>query len=411
MKRRTVVAGALLVAFSAFIGWRMIYPPNYISISDWFALPIATVGAAQPQFGLSAQACGACHADSAHEWASTMHARVWDDPYFRADWRHEGGKQICGNCHTPLDRQQEKQVLGFHGDDRWNPVLAPNPAFDPALRQEGITCAACHVRDGVVYGPLPGLAAPHPTAAWTNPNEACVRCHAVRNNSWDSFLRQPPCGTVAEIERARAPDVHAPRPAPDDGYLQASPIADPRALHCVECHMPSVERALTPGGPVRQARRHLWRGGHDPQAIRAALTIDFAKSSLPAGETRYNLTLVNTGAAHDVPTGAPDRHLTVTLQVVDAAGTALKSQTFALERATIGRPFLIDLWDTRLRPNIAQNFALTVPADGKGAAVEAVVRYWLMSPTHRDRLDYRLPISDEIYRERIPVAEPNARTN
>ncbi len=30
---------------------------------------------------------------------------------------------------------------------------AENPRFDAELQQEGVTCAACHVKDGVIYGP------------------------------------------------------------------------------------------------------------------------------------------------------------------------------------------------------------------------------------------------------------------
>ena len=390
----------------------MVRPPHFFPVADWFATPISTAGASQPQFDLSAEACGACHSDISHEWSSTFHAHVWTDPFFQADWRKEGSNQICRNCHTPLDRQQEALALGFRGGDRWSPVLAPNPMFDSSLRQQGITCAACHVRQGVVYGPWAGLEAPHPTAAWTNANEACVRCHAVVNKSWDSFLSLPPCGTIAEIERARPAESAAARSAPPgDGYLDASPVANVAALGCVECHMPSVDRPLAPGSPARQARRHLWLGGHDPAAVRAALAINFAKSPEVSGETRYTLTIANTGAAHDVPTGTPDRHLTVTLQVVDAAGQPLQTQTSTLERTVIGRPFLFDLSDTRLRPNTPRSYSLTVPAGGRGVAVEAIVRYWLMNPSHRDHIAYRLPISEEIYRERIPVAGPFAHTD
>ena len=38
-----------------------------------------------------------------------------------------------------------------------------NQDFDQALREEGITCAGCHVRDGVILGPFDDAVAPHPT--------------------------------------------------------------------------------------------------------------------------------------------------------------------------------------------------------------------------------------------------------
>jgi hypothetical protein len=409
MNRLTAIAGALLAAaFTAFIGWRMVYPPKYIDVSDWFATPIATTGAAQPSFDISAQACGACHTDHAREWAQTMHAHVWDDPAFQADWRVEGGSPICLNCHTPLDRQQENLVIGSTGGDPWRPALAPNPTFDASLRDQGVTCAACHVRDGKIFGPWPSLDAPHPTAAWASPNESCIRCHLAANTSKTSFLSKPPCGTIAEIEPARAPGATAPTPSAD-GYLTAPPISHPAALGCVECHMPSVERALTPGGPARPSRRHLWLGGHDRATVRSALTIDFAKTDAPSGATHVALTLANTGANHFVPTGPADRHLTVKLQALDAENHPVQTQEFMLGRTVLGRPFLIDLQDTRLQPNKPQTFVMTVPTAAKAVAVEATVRYWLMSNSHREKLAFTLPISDEIFRERIPVVSAAAK--
>ncbi len=399
MKRRVAVAGALIAALAVFIGGRIVHPPDYIDVSDWFAAPIATLGASRPQFDLSAEACGGCHKDSAQEWSQTLHAQAWEDAAFQADWRHQGYSPVCRNCHTPLDRQQ--QTLVVHGGDPWSPEEAPNPAFDARLREQGITCAACHVRDGKVYGPWENMTAPHTTAAWTNPNETCIRCHLATNTSPVSFLRQPPCGTIGEIEPARQ-DPAAQHPS-KDGYLNVSPISDPAALRCVECHMPSVERPLASGGPVRQARRHFWRGGHDLATVRAALTIDFSKSTETSGDARVTLNIANTGANHDVPTGPADRALTVTLEQIDATGRVLQSQTFTLQRKVLGRPFLIDLWDTRLRPNAPQTYSLTVPARGEGV-VEAVVRYWLMNSAHSKKLDFRLPISTEIFRERIPLS-------
>lgn len=407
MKRRAAIAGALLAALAAYVGGRIVDPPNYIDVSDWFAAPIVTLGASPLQFDLSAEACGGCHKDSAQEWSQTMHAHVWDDAAFQADWRHQGYSPICRNCHTPLDRQQESLVVGFRGGDRSSPELAPNPAFDANLRQQGVTCAACHVRDGKVYGPWANGAAPHKTAAWTNPNETCVRCHLAANTSRVSFLRQPPCGTIGEIEPARQ-NPAAQQPS-EDGYLNVSPIANPAALRCVECHMPSVDRPLASGGPVRPARRHLWRGGHDPATVRAALTINFTRSTEPSGATRYSLEIANTGANHHVPTGPVDRALTVTLQRMDAVGRVLQSQTSKLERRVLGRPFLLDLWDTRLRPNAPQTYSLIAPAGAEGE-VEAVVRYWLMSPSHSEKLDVRLPISTEIFRERMPLVAPIAHS-
>ena len=103
------------------------------------------------------------------------------------------------NCHIPLDRQQEHFILGFRDSDKLNPVLAPNPDFDPTLQQEGVTCVACHLRDGKIVGVLGTTDAPHPVKMIDDPNQICMRCHVVEGNRWDTLFRLPPCGTVAEI--------------------------------------------------------------------------------------------------------------------------------------------------------------------------------------------------------------------
>ena len=80
-----------------------------------------------------------------------------------------------------------------------------------------------------------------------------------------------------------------------------------RVLGCVQCHMPLVRRALVEGGVIRDTRKHLWRGGHDPDMVKKALTIDFAEAPRPGQGARvFHLTLTNSGAAHYVPTGTAD---------------------------------------------------------------------------------------------------------
>ena len=57
---------------------------------------------------------------------------------------------------------------------------------------------------------------------------------------------------------------------------------------------------------------------------------------------------MNTGAAHLLPTGTPDRHLSVHLRVLDGRDAVIEEHTHLLKRTTLWRPFIIDLWDTRL---------------------------------------------------------------
>ncbi len=296
-----------------------------------------------------------------------------------------------------------------------------------------MTCAACHVRDGKILGPYGNEDASHPVTKLKEPNQVCVRCHVVGGKRWDTFFRFPPCGTVAEIRATASRERDNGEPGSRTRPLSAGagaaqglgeqskgetalPLAgrtgeivvpDSAALNCVECHMPLVERPIVVGGKVRRARRHLWRGGHDPAMGKQALELQFEQVPSNSPDKRsYSLTLTNVGAAHYVPTGTPDRHLTVSLRLLDACGGIIKEERGLIKRKILWRPFIVDLWDTRLPRGQPRTFTLeyataTTPTP---AAVEAVVRYYLVDEKRRRRIGYENaePLSYEVFRRRIP---------
>jgi hypothetical protein len=349
---------------------------NIFVVSPAFERPVDT-GAAPAVLGkLRAADCGACHPRQYRDWKTTVHSRAWTEPYFQADWAFDGRQQICRNCHTPLDRQQENRVLGFRDRAKWDPVLAPNPNFDAALQKEGVSCAGCHLRDGKILGPGKSANAPHPTEKFSDPNEVCLRCHVVQGNRWDTFYKLPPCGTVAEI-------------AATDGRLEGRSgeyaVRDVAGLGCVQCHMPEG--------------RHLWRGGHDPAMVRSALGATLSQSSGRSAQ----LVLENTGAAHFLPTGTPDRHLTVRLRALDAGGRVLAQTSATLQRTILWRPFIVDLWDNRLPRGAPRRYSLELPAETR--VVEAQVRYHLLGEARRSRIGYRPeePIDYPVFDQRLAI--------
>src|SRR5256712_7526260 len=103
---------------------------------------------------LKAEECGKCHREIYEEWKTSYHAQAFTDPFFRAYWRKDGEVWICLNCHTPLANQQPALITEVPRNRVAKAVTAPNPDYDQALQQEGITCAGCHVRDGVILGPF-----------------------------------------------------------------------------------------------------------------------------------------------------------------------------------------------------------------------------------------------------------------
>jgi cytochrome c553 len=429
--RKTILLLLLLLAI--FLAWRFIRPLNIFVVTDAFDLPEDTSVIPEPLAGLGARECAVCHPDFYAEWRTTIHSQAWTEPYFQADWVFDNSQQICRNCHTPLDRQQPQLVLGFRDKEKWDPILAPNPDFDPGLQHEGVTCAACHVRDGKIVGVLGIQDAPHPVQQLADPNEVCVRCHVVDGDRWDTFFRFPPCGTVAEIQsnpdsRLSPADIETlsadqdnvavlPVTASGETPVQAGhpqgktgeiSMPDTASLGCVQCHMPLVQRPLVEGGPVRPVRRHLWRGGHDPDMVKSGLQVRFEEASGASTATRtFVLTLTNVGAAHYLPTGTPDRHLTVDLRLLDSEGRVLQEQNHSLKRTVIWRPFIIDLWDTRLPRWQPRSYALSIPANSreKTVAVEAIVRYHLLDEKRRKRIGYenKAPIAYEVFRQKLPV--------
>ena len=382
---------------------------NIFVVSPAFERPVATDAVPAPLATLHAEECAVCHRAFYDEWRTTMHSQAWTDPYFQVDWRFDGAQQICKNCHTPLDRQQESLVLGFRDQNKWEPILAPNPAFDRALQHEGVTCTACHFRAGKILG-VRGAPAPHPVERIADPNEICLRCHVVGGERWDTFYRLPPCGTVAEIAAAAtlepgASSARTKLPLATSGEIAVSDVA---TLGCVQCHMPLTERPVAKDGASQPVRRHLWRGGHDPETVKGALTANLAETpSAPPGKRVFTLTLTNTGAAHFLPTGTPDRHLTVRLRLLDAAGAVIGEDVHVLKRTILWRPFIVDLWDTRLPRGAARTFNIDVARDAepRPAAVEVVVTYHLLDEARRKRIGYEnaTPIAYEVHRKRVTI--------
>ena len=376
---------------AAFLAWRFLRPMNIFVVSEAFERPIETSGMSPTLGTLRAADCGACHQREYDEWKSTIHAAAWTDPYYQVDWVFDGSQQLCNNCHIPLDRQQEARVLGFRDRDKWDPVLAPNPEFDPVLKQEGVTCAGCHLRQGRILGPRGSPDAPHPASKFSDPNESCVRCHVVQGERWDTFYRMPPCGTIAEVAAGKG------RFEGRSGEFEVRNLAE---LGCVQCHMPALEERRADKGTARVHRSHTWRGGHDPDTLRSALTVSLSVSTQTGGGRAADLVLKNTGAGHFVPTGTPDRHLTVRLRALAADGRVLRELTDTLERTILWRPFIVDLRDTRLPHDASRRFTLEVTADTH--AVEAQVRYHLLAEARRKRIGYEPgePISYVIFDQR-----------
>ncbi len=234
-----------------------------------------------PQFGglaphpaqlasLAPAACGTCHVAQFADWQGSLHRRamgpgVTGQLVALAD---PAGAGECTRCHAPLAEQSEALARS----------VAARASADEGLHASGLTCAACHMREGRVYGPArrdasvpAGDTAAWPHRGWT-PAAAfedarfCASCHQFGPDGY--ALNGKPLENTYEEWRA-SPQAAAGRA-------------------CQDCHMPG--------------RRHLWRGIHDPQMVREALTIETSAATLRAGEVALDVVLRNTGAGHHFPT-------------------------------------------------------------------------------------------------------------
>ena len=350
---------------------------------------------------IHAASCGLCHAAIYAEWQTATHAVALQDLQFQFEWRRQDQLWLCINCHTPLANQLEQVVVGLRGGDYLRPVFEPNPRFDRELQQESITCATCHVRDGAIIGPGLGGDPPHPVR--TDPEllsqRTCERCHNVSATLSSTLVCNFSTG-----------DEWDESPAREEGRS------------CIDCHMPSVERQIAAGGPVRTSHQHRWPGSgiakfpEDVQTVRAAYVPGY-EIELSARHTstderpgvRIELVITNSRSGHALPTGDVERFITLNVSVEDAAGASVWTHEERIGERWEWYPAARQLSDNSLRPGERRVLELEAPIEG--AAAETL---FVEVIAHNHRMDEqnarlsgilgRYPLSVETMRERVPVS-------
>ena len=344
---------------------------------------------------LRAESCGTCHPAIYDEWKTSIHAQAYRDPFFHAYWTKDKQTWVCLNCHSPLENQQPTLITEIPRDRVERAVQAPNPQYDADYQHEGVTCAACHVRDGMVLGPFDDAVAPHPTKAdpTFRTTQLCYRCHSVVGGP-AQFYNGGPCGTYPEYE---------------GGYWMKE-----RGFICQSCHMPEIERPVATGGPLRKGRQHLWRGGHDPAMVKQAVDIKVVAEPAepkPGDKVHVTLTLTNAGAGHKLPTGDPDRHFTVEFAVEDKSQKVLERQQETMGRWILWQPAIIELHDNRLMPLASRDytFEYQLPKDVTGLTLITKVRYHIQTERQHQMLidKYGLTAPDPyfftVYERAVPL--------
>lgn len=318
---------------------------------------------------LRAKTCGSCHKAIYEEWRVSTHARAWlDDAQFQEELAksRRGPKDVtwmCINCHTPLVNQLPKLVVGLNKGDLGQPIYATNPIYDAALQKDAITCAVCHVRDGVVLGPYGNTKAPHPVRK--DPQllsaQICLRCHQA-TATFPELTLACVFNTGQELAKSRYGR---------EGYT------------CQRCHMPALERPTTNlATPSRATRRH-WFGGslipkkpafeaeiaplrkHYPDGL-ALRWVDLPTQVAGGKRRAFVFELHNAQAGHMLPTGDPERFIDVEVSARDEAGKVLARAVVRLGSRYRWYPKIELLEDTRLAPDEKRLVDLRVDVPQKG---------------------------------------------
>ena len=394
---RTIAVGVLAVLGAVYLYYTEIKPVVIFGLRSDYAHPIPFQKIPDGLTSLTAESCGQCHREIYEEWKSSIHARAFEDPYFQAYWKKDKKVWVCLNCHTPLENQQPTIITHIPRGRVEKAVQETNPHYDAEYQKESVTCAACHVRDGIIYGPFEDSAAPHPTKFDPNfrTTQVCYRCHNVVSGP-AQFYRVGPCGTYAEYE--------------GKFFMQQ------RGFICQSCHMPEIDRPVATNSPIRRGRQHLWRGGHDPDMIKRAVAIQVkadVTSPKPGDRVMFTLTLVNAGAGHKIPTGDPDRFFTVEFAVEDSQGRVLEAQKSTMGRWIMWQPAILELYDNRLLPLASREyqFIYRLPAKEEGLKVRTRVQYHIVTDAQHEMLQHKYGLTGNdpyrfvIYEREFPLSQ------
>ena len=339
-------------------------------------LPVALQQTPEGLANLSAQGCNACHWQAHDEWSGTPHAAAWSDPEYQEAMARVGNTTACRSCHLPLANQHHRLAAGFVGGDLTRPQMVENDIWDATLMAEGVTCAACHVRDGVVVSTRAAPHAPHPVAvsAELHSSELCATCHQL---TWPGADR-PFYDTFGEWEAS--------------AYAQAD-------ISCQECHMPATTGASA-------ASRFAARPSHAFSAeLGRGLSVLFDLDTPEAQRGSafpVRIRLQNTGAGHHIPTGSPFKRYRVSLHIEDTAGEALVAPAeLELGRTVGAEPPRETLSDNRIPAGGEVAFEHVFEVSQKKAAQRAtlVVRVVRVVPSG----DGEPAVSEPMLERRLPI--------
>lgn len=326
----------------------LIFPPfaagGENNAHEHWKRPVNT-GPSIPVEGLYPESCAKCHNAEYEDWKGALHSKSTGHGLVaQLDPKSDPQTVVsCYYCHAPLAIQSEVITREDGSGDK---TYLPNGSFDEKLKMSGVSCAACHVREVGVFGPLAPPDAPkgelkagHASIQkeFFKDAEFCAACHQL-DEGFD-LNGKLLVNTFAEWKES------------DYGKNR---------ITCQSCHMPG--------------QRHLFRGIHDPEMVKSGVKVEVEKMT-QAGRVSAKLKITNTGAGHYFPTYATPL-VVIKGYLTGAKGNVLKG---TLKEAAIGRKITLDLskeiFDTRIPPFKKYEFDYAVKAAVKGETL--VFEVWV----------------------------------
>lgn len=328
---------------------------------------------------LRPETCGICHPSQYADWKESWHANAMGPgvigQLLDRDTPDDNYAEICQACHAPLTEQHPLLHTKEEIDGKKVTTGIENPHYEPELREAGVTCAACHVRQWDRHGPPaesePNLEGPHggfvPREEYED-SRFCYRCHDFRpgKRSLNDKLIQE---TYEEWRRTK--------------YAA-------EGIHCQDCHMPEG--------------RHLFKGIHDPDMVREAFTAEASIEASDASSIQAKLRITNTGAGHRFPTYVTPQ-VNLVIWQTNAAGDVLEGTLLRDAVARKVSPNISQEWfDTRLMPDESHTLSYEMDRHPEGVALQAAVEVW---PDENYTIFYRLRIKNgaEMHPTTLPLMQ------
>ncbi len=341
MKKNVLILGVCLMALSIFQcqnnQGEITDAPNITSLEHSWDKAVPYQEIPEGLTSLSAESCGVCHQEHYKEWQYSTHSHAWTDAQFQAELKKETSPFMCINCHIPLQNQQDSIVKGLIDGDIYKPVKVVNPHYDENLKQEGITCAACHVRNNVIVGPTGTDKAPHKTIKDTIhlSEQLCISCH----------------NAVAVV----TPTLACSFETGDE--WKAGPFYGQK--NCISCHMDTITRVIVPGYGKRLSHHHYFKGSGIPKAKGAKTKVFNGLAFYPTplklfyhinDTVVFNFKVKNEFAGHKVPTGNPERFILIKFFIYNSENTLVYEQTERIGEKWEWHPEAKKLSDNNLSP-------------------------------------------------------------